>query len=236
MPDPWFGSFVITQGYRNSHLAVDGAATSADRRIRTMERGWLGLGRSAVGRWDGTRDRSNGGYGNVVYLIHGVADGQLTDWQSRYAHLARFSPKVEQWLDDPRKPVFFEAGEWIGDEGNTGYVYTSVRTPGSTPLVTADGRTVWQPGAGDLESGRHLHAELVDGFAKTDYRVSLPRLTAELDALERPEPNVQGFIDELRIELRLISALRSVGLPAAAVLDAWERETREQLRTLGAAV
>lgn len=204
MPDPWVGPFTITQGFWANHPANDGVSTTAVREVCTIERGWLGKDGSAVARWDGTRERSNGGYGNVIYLMHGTESGRMTEWQSRYAHLASFSPKVEAWFRNPSRPVFFEAGEVIGIEGNTGYVFSSIQMPGGTYFPE---RGMWQPPSTDLENGRHLHVELIDDGTKTDYRVTLSALTQELDALESAIDLSEGDQDTTRAQIASIRLL-----------------------------
>jgi murein DD-endopeptidase MepM/ murein hydrolase activator NlpD len=204
---PFSSLATITQGYSDMHKAHD-ATSQGSRIIVACERAWLRGTRSAVGTWAPAQGRQSGnaGYGNVVYLEHGTRRGRITDWTSRYAHLASFAPRIEAWLQDPSDPIFIDRGEQVGVEGNSGFVYSSTQVPGATPHTLADGRVMWLPPVDDSETARHLHFELIDGAQKKDYQVALPALTAALDALEQTDL-AAGDADTARAQIQIVRAV-----------------------------
>lgn len=181
-------------------------------------------------RWNGISG-PGGSYGNVVILRHDDREGTLS------AHLARFAPRIEAWLvagANAWEAPYIEAGELVGDMGNTGNVW---------PVpVNAD----------DKISGKHLHAELrttpelgsvlIDPEVRFTFGIEEPTIDEpapiEPPAVEpHPEPNtpldltLSAALDEASLARFLAQSLLDHPIPFEEALAALEREAREFIST-----
>lgn len=180
-------------------------------------------------RWNGISG-PGGSYGNVLIQRHDDGEASL------YAHLARFSDRVEAWLAAGAIAVdapYFEKGQLIGYMGNTGNVW---------PVpVSAD----------DKVSGKHLHYELRSRaylgsvLLDPETRLVLPAVEAGPVMVEplpvevNPEPNrpldltLSGALDEARLMRFLVSSLLEVPIDFVEAFEALEREVSEFIAAFG---
>lgn len=211
------------------HGGLDGAPCPWGPRalaIVATNDGWVEL----AYRWNGIRG-FGGSYGNVVFQRHEDTEGTV------YAHLERFSLRIEAWLAagaPPESRPYLERGELIGWMGNTGNVW---------PVPWADG---------DLETGKHLHFEcrssvatgsvLIDPASRI--RFGVPIVTPDPDSTLPPvEPNpapntpldlsFSAALAEAQMLHFLAQALLDVPIAYEDALAALEREVREFVESFG---
>lgn len=184
----------------------------------------------AVLNWiviDGGRN-ANGGVGNMTELLY---DNGL---RSRYFHQREFSPRIQAWIDggyDPATRPYLEPDEVVGIMGNTGFVYG------------AGGAT---PGPGDLQTGRHLHWEMVlptgESVDPMQYVIDVPEVhftpvanpkPVSIVEPERIETNFVAAWNEARLLRTLIQMMLDVPLDIAEALDAIARECDEIVYAYG---
>lgn len=182
-------------------------------------------------RWNGISG-PGGSYGNVAIQRFDDGEGGL------YAHLARFSDRIEAWLAAGAIAVdapYVEAGGVIGYMGNTGNVWPIPVDPN------------------DKVSGKHLHFELRSRahlgsvLIDPETRLVIPAPEAgPVETLPAPEVNpapntpldlgLTAALDEARLMRFLVSSMLETPLDFVDAFEALEREVSEFIAAFGPVV